>query len=234
MKKVVSLWRTYLAALGGVLLVVLFGVLGLQKTMKNLHTEQPQADQTVGELIAPAKVGQTFVAQHAGLSRVEVRLATYGRRNTGSLVFHLRSTTDTSADIITRTLAAEAVENNTYQAFEFPPVRDSEQRSFYFYLEAPQAEPGDAITVWGVKKDAYPEGEAVLEGLEDRKVRDLTFRLRYEPPLREKSTIFLEQLTSNKPSLWGDRRLYGLLGAVYLGLLYILFVHTMAETSDRS
>ncbi|MFH1484690.1 MAG: hypothetical protein ABIH46_01340, partial [Chloroflexota bacterium] len=84
-----------------------------------------------------------------------------------------------------------------------------------------------AITVWGATEDAYPDGEAVLKGLKDRGVRDLTFRLGYDPPLRVRAGILLNNLAANKPSLWGDRWLYILLAGAYLALLYTLFARVV-------
>ena len=223
----VSAWHTHLVATGGVALVLLLGLMGVQKVAEGVRTEQPRATASVGELVASTSAGQTFIAEYPGLSLVEVRLATYARENTDPLIFHLRASPDAAENLFTTTIDAADVEDNAYYTFEFPRVRDSAGRTFYFCLEAPEAEPGNGITVWGATEDAYPDGEAVLEGLEDRGVRDLTFRLGYDPPLGVKAGILLERLVANKPSLWGDRWLYIVLALTYLVLLYALFVRIM-------
>jgi len=135
--------------------------------------------------------------------------------------------------MFTITLDAADVEDNAFYRFEFPPIRGLADRSFYFFLEAPDAEPDNAITVWGGTEDFYPDGEAVLEGLEDRGVRDLTFRLGYDPPLAVKVGILLDNLAANKPSLWGDRWFYVVLVAAYLSLLYALFARVMGFFVDE-
>ena len=224
-------WRTHLIALGGVALILLFGVLGIQKTVGKVRTQQPHANKSVGELVASTQACQTFTAEHSGLSLVEVRLATIARENTGPLIFHLRASPDETEDLFTSTFGAADVEDNAYHTFEFPPIHDSSGRSFYFCLEAPEAEPGNAIAIWGATEDEYPDGEAVLDGLEERGVRDLTFRLGYDPPLLVKTRIFMERLVANKPSFWGDKRFYILLAVAYLALLYALFARALGMNS---
>lgn len=184
-------------------------------------------DRTVGGILAHSLVCQTFAAEYPDLLFVEVEFATYARANTGPVTFHLRASPDAADDLFTITFDAADVEDNVYRKFEFSPIRESAGRSFCFCLEAPEAEPGNAITVWGSTEDTYPAGEVVLEGLEDRGVRDLTFRLGYDPPLGVKAGVLLERLVANKPSLWGDKRFYILLAVAYLVLLYVLFVRVM-------
>ena len=226
-------WRTHLVALGGVALILTFGLLGIQKSVDQVSTRQPHTNKSVDELVASTQAGQTFTAEHSGLNLVEVRLATYARENTGPVIFYLKTSPDAAEDLFTFTLDAADLEDNAYRPFEFPPIPDSAGRSFYFCLEAPEAESGNAITVWGATEDAYPDGEAVLEGLKERGVRDLTFRLGYDPPLAERARILLENLVANKPSLWGDKRLYILLALAYLALLYALFAHAIQPSEDE-
>lgn len=214
-------WRAHLVALGGLILVGIIGLVGLCRATDNLHTEQPQATVVVGELVDSASVGQTFEAEHPGLSQVEVRLATYERSNTGQLIFRLRSSGE---DLVTRTLDAALIEDGAYHTFEFSPIRDSAHRSFRFSLESLGTEPGSAATVWGVGEDVYPDGEAVLERVDNQGVCDLTFRLGYTPMLIGRSKSLLDRLAANKPLLWKRRELYMLLGMVYVVLLYLLLL----------
>jgi len=182
---------------------------------------------TIGELVASTQACQTITAEYPGLFLVDIKFATFARANTGPVIFHLRVSPDAAEDLFTTTIEAADVEDNAYYSFEFPSLADSAGRTLYFCLEAPQAEPGNAITIWGATEDEYPNGEAVLVGLEDRGVRDLTFRLGYDPPLTVKAGILLDRLAANKPSLWGDKQFYIVLALAYLVLLYILFVWVM-------
>lgn len=113
-----------------------------------------------------------------------------------------------------------------------PPIRDSVGRAFYFCLEAPEATPGNAISVRDSAEDAYPDGEAVLQGVAGNGVRDLTFRLGYHPPLWQRASM-AERITANKPSVWGDVRLYAVLAAAYLVLLFLLFARLLNAGADE-
>jgi len=214
-------------ALVGIAIVLSLGLMGAWRVVEDTRTEQPLASATVGELYGPATAGQTFVAEYPGLSHIEVMLATYGRRNTGTLVFHLQAAPDAAKDLVRLTVDTATLKENAYHAFEFPPMRNSANRALYFCLEAPEAKRGNSITVWGATEDVYPDGEAVLKGLKGDDVRDLTFRLAYDPSLIERVSILLDLLTANKPSLWGAKWLYISLAAAYLALLYALLVRLM-------
>lgn len=222
------IWQVNLMALGGVSLLLFLGILGIYRTIDVVYIEQPFASVVVGELLASTSVGQTFIAKYSGLCGVELYLATYARRNTGPLIFHLQTILD-ATDLVTITLDASQIKDNAYHAFEFAPLWNVKGQLFYFFIEAPQAVPGNAITVWGTKEDAYTEGEAIIKGVHRSDIRDLTFRLRFCPPLVEKASFFLHRLTANKPSIWGDANLYVCLGVSYLGLIYIILVFVLKE-----
>lgn len=226
-------WQAHLAAAGGVAFLTLVSLWGVARTVDDVYTEQPVASAVVGELQGAAIAGQTFTAEYNGLSEIELYLATYARRNVGPLIFHLRAAPDATLDLVTITIDARDIIDNSYYTFDFPPIRASAGRRYYFFLEAPEATTGNAITIWGTKQDMYVGGEAVLNGLEERRVRDLTFRLRYELTLSEKISAFLDRLTANKPSLWGNRWLYIWLGVTYLALLYAMLTR-MAERESRA
>lgn len=219
------LWRAHLMALLGVVAVLVLTLVGISKSVEDVRTVQSEHSDTVGELLSSNTVGQTFVAEYDGLSSVEVLLATYARGNSGLLIFHLRSSLD-ATDLVTFTFDAANVRDNAYYVFEFPPLPDSAGRAFYFQLEASEAEPGNAITVWGTSEDVYPEGMAVLQGL-DSGICDLAFRLRYDLPLRDGIHVLLDRLTAGKPSLLGDKWLYVLLGGTYLSLIYVQILQSV-------
>lgn len=225
-----SRWQAHLVALAGVGMALLLCVAGGSKTVGQLGADQSRASQVAGELVASATIGQTFVAEYPGLSCIEVKLATYARRNSGPLIFHLRAAPDATEDVVTLTLDAAEIKDNAYHSFEFPPIRDSTGHTFYFYLEAPEAESNNAITAWGITEDAYPEGKAVLRNVAGHGVRDLTFRLRYNPPWGQTIGIVLDRLADHKPSVWGNQWFYVLLGVSYLLLLYAFFVQVARST----
>ena len=74
---------------------------------------------------------------------------------------------------------------------------------FVFSLEAPDASPGNAITVWRTECDVYPEGLAmergqVIDG-------DLTFIAFHRSSPSETWRAFLTHIRELNPSVWGMR-----------------------------
>ncbi|MFZ5917799.1 MAG: DUF6541 family protein [Chloroflexota bacterium] len=135
---------------------------------------QPLSAQPAGEIAGERSVGQTFVALDDGLSRIDVLLATYARHNSGRLVFGLRQAPAGADDLVRIEVEAATIRDNAYHAFRFDPIPDSGGRSFYFFLQAPEAAPGNAVTVWQSALDIYPGGSAVVAG--QPQSTDLVFR----------------------------------------------------------
>ncbi len=158
-----------------VFLIVSFSIVGHVHLSDNL---QSQCSRPVGEIYGSHTVGQTFVSHQARLSRVDVLLATYARKNTQPLIFHLKSSPSSPDDIVTITVDAIAIKDNAYHRFSFSPLLDSKGKSYYFFLESPQSEPGNAITVWHSPYDAYAEGRLYIDG--QPREGDLAFRTYYD------------------------------------------------------
>jgi len=125
---------------------------------------QNKSNTTFGEIYHSQTQGQTFVSRKANLSRIDLKLATYGRINSHRLIFHLRENPDSDTDLVTIPIDQARIKDNSYQIFAFPPIKDSKNRSFYFFLESPASHPGDAVTVWATSKDRYPGGQRYFNG----------------------------------------------------------------------
>jgi hypothetical protein len=135
---------------------------------------QPRHSQPAGEIWGEQTVGQTFIAEKDGLNRIDVFLATYARDNAGPVIFHLRESPTATQDLATTQFDAAHVQDNAYRQFTFPPLGDSENHAYYFFFEAREARPGNAITVWANPTDTYSQGQAYLAG--QPQPGDLAFR----------------------------------------------------------
>jgi hypothetical protein len=131
-----------------------------------------------GEIRGGRTVGQTFVAQRDGLHAVDVLMATFDRQNTHPVVFHLRENPDSNDDLRTVTVAASDIVDNAYHRFSFPPIPDSHHRRFYFFIESPASQPGDAVTAWIGPPSSYQNGSLYLEGQAEE--GQLAFQLSYK------------------------------------------------------
>jgi hypothetical protein len=147
-----------------------------------LERAQVTNDQAVGEILPRRSIGQTFIARQDQLRAVGILLATYGRQVEGPLIFHLQEVGEEirSDDLALVEIDLSGVEDNVWKVFSFSPVRDSEDRTYYFYLESPHARSGEAITAWSTTSDSYSQGTLFIE--HTPQVGDLSFMLYYVRP----------------------------------------------------
>jgi hypothetical protein len=120
--------------------------------------------QITGELRGRRTVGQEFVAVRNHLYRIDVLVATYGRRNTRDVILHLRESPAAEEDLATGRISASLVDDNCYARFVFEPQPASRGRKYYFFLESPESSPGDAITTWAYSWVDLPEPTMVRNG----------------------------------------------------------------------
>jgi 4-amino-4-deoxy-L-arabinose transferase-like glycosyltransferase len=151
-----------------------------------------------GELIAGKTIGQTFLAEENNLCRIDAQLATYGRRNSAHLRFHLQDNPASDHDIATVSFNTAEVVDDAYQSFTFPPQANSAGHNYYFFLDSPDGEPGDAITVRSVATgpDRYPQGNAYIDGQPTS--GDLTFI----PYYKEGLPLLLKRLATLQPGFY--------------------------------
>ena len=174
------------------------------------------------EIKGDLTIGQTFQAPLDSLHRIDVVLRTYGRKNTHDVTFYLKESLDSPEVIYQETFNASEVRNNGWRTFEFSPVPHSASKSFFFYIASPDSVQGDAITVGGGDSDYYTGGQAYLGPVPAN--ADLAFRTYYGLSPNEKLAILGQRLVENKPSVWGDVRLYLLLAGLYILVLLLAFV----------
>jgi len=106
------------------------------------------------------------------------------------------------------------VKDNEFFRFSFPKIEKAKGRKYYFYIEAPQSRPGNALTIWANSEDLYKEGEKIVDGTPAE--GDLVFKTVYDLGLKGNLATFLGEITRNKPSPLNKN-------AFYIGLL-LLFV----------
>jgi hypothetical protein len=138
---------------------------------------QDSANQPIGEIMGNTTIGQTFFAPYANLNAIDIDFATYARVNTKDLVFHLRTSPSSPTDIFSSKINAQNIDDNKFYRFTFPKIRDSKDKSYYFFVEAPEAASGNAITIWSNYDDVYKGGSAYKDGQPIR--GDLTFKTSY-------------------------------------------------------
>lgn len=199
-----------------------------------LHTVDIQEISNVvaGELLPDTSIGQTFTARLPGVCRVDIRLATYARTGLqGPVIFRLqRDVLANSPTAVILQADAGIVVDNQFHVFAFAALPNAMGETFYFFLEAPEARPGQAITVWGTRQsEAYAGGKAVLRNLPQSGLEDLAFRVHYCPSFLFSLQVWLRRLTADRPGLFSKPLVYIALFCVYgvvLSWIGLLFFHT--------
>jgi hypothetical protein len=172
-------------------------------------------------------IGQSFVAPHNHLYRIEVHLQTYQRQNTQDISFKLfelpeaGNNPNEGREIFNTTFNASSVRDRVWYRFEIPAIPDSAQRTYFFVLSSPTSKPGDTIAVGGVQKDIYQPGTAYLGAMPVP--ADIAFRTCYRMSSVEKLQILREQITRHRPGLWGKPYFYVILIFIYFLLLTSFF-----------
>ena len=123
-----------------------------------------------------SSIGQTFVADNAGLQAVQLFLApdTVGD---GSLTFHLRSDPTSTSDLKIVRLPLQEITGNRYYRFDFPYVSDSTEEYYYLFLEIDGA---GSVQVGNGSADSSLNGAAYVD--HQPVEAQLSFKLDYDRP----------------------------------------------------
>lgn len=152
---------------------------------KGIDVLQNTYDRAWGEICGEKRVGQSFLSRQKNLFRIDLIVATHKQENSGELILHLRDDPASSVDLATASVDMGDIMEGVWQAFAFPPILDSQDRQFYFYLEAPQAPLSNAVSVWMSTSDVYADGTAYAD--HQPMQGDLAFRTFYLSRLGEES-----------------------------------------------
>lgn len=120
-------------------------------------------------------VGQSFVAQHAGMQGIEVFLEPRAQGE-GNITLDLRASPDADTTILTATLPLGQVNAPDYYRFELSTLQDAHGQDYFFELAA---EPPGAVAVGTGPGATYINGAMYQDGQPvDAQV---AFRLVYDP-----------------------------------------------------
>ena len=216
-------WPAWGLALAGVVLVLALALAGAEQMFARSDKVPVEDLQVSAELQGSALVCQTFITRYPGLSQIRIRLATFSRDNSGTGVAHLRAAPQDAEDLYTWTIDTSLVQDNAFQAFDLVPPLAGEGQTLSVCLAAPDAEPGNAIGIWGTRQNAYERGTAIPEGMPAAGISDLVFELWYRVPVTRAFPVVANRLAEAKPVWWGQTWFYLGLGGAFVLLLGLLF-----------
>lgn len=173
--------RLFLAILLSIVLLISLALTGNGDAIDVLNIQDDTA-MPAGELSGAHTLGQTFVAHQPNLHSIELRwIVGNDVQFTGAsqIILHLRRANE-SADVATAALPLSSLQHNHFARFDFPPISNSQDQPFYFFLDASHANlTRGFVSVWASGEDIYPDGALVVDGLPTN--RDLAFRTYSRP-----------------------------------------------------
>jgi len=189
----------------------------------NNNVAPTQAQQIRGDII----IGQSFLAPRDGLNRIDIKVQTYRRRNTHDVTLRLLEVpAETNnplegLEVYRTTFNAGTVRDQAWVAFRLPQIPDSGGKTYLITLQSPESDDGNAITVGGIEQNVYLPGTAFLGPVPV--MADIAFRTCYQMTAFEKLQTVSNQLTRDRPALWGNISLYVIALTAYLVLVFAFF-----------
>lgn len=142
------------------------------------QTVNSEPKQPLFEITAGRTVSQSLRPASDGLRGIDVIFGTFARSNSATLEMILVRPDDPWTRLVQQQIrTAELADNEPYH-LRFPPIDDSEGTEFVMTLTSANGMPGNAVTVWSLPFDAYPEGSLITDG--SRQPGDLVFNLHYK------------------------------------------------------
>jgi hypothetical protein len=120
----------------------------------------------VGPMTPGGQFGQTFTASGPNLSSVEMEIANYGKRSpVGFVRLHLRQSVASQTDIAMATIAAAGIPDCSFVKVSFPPINESQGKSYYVFVDTQGVSQAYPITVFASRTDVYSGGELFINGV---------------------------------------------------------------------
>ena len=187
-----------------------------------------EAPTVAQKLFGERVIGQSFVAPRDGLNRIDVMFLTYDRRPTPPVSLRLlelagepENPLATGVEVFHTTTATNAVQNHVWHQFDLPPIDTSGQKRYLIALTAPEASDAQAVTVGGIERNVYLPGTAFFGPTPVP--ADIAFRTCYEMSAGERLSVLAEQVTRQRPGVFGHVGFYGTTLMIYGGLLGVFF-----------
>ncbi len=124
---------------------------------------QNQFQTTMGELHNPTVIGQSFHCNIENLDQVAVRFTTFGRYNNCHIIFHLRDSSDPTKDLVTISLPAVRMKNDTFHVFKFKPLDHSKGRNYFLMIASPDGREGCSVGCYYTFLNSYSIGTAFVD-----------------------------------------------------------------------
>lgn len=180
---------------------------------------------------ADTVVGQTFVAPHPGLYRLELWLQ--GGSGISACTATLSRTSGSDAERILQVdIGADDLAADGSYVLELEPQRDSKGREYVLAIESAATRPDDTFTLAYGPYTVLEGATATVNGTPIP--GNLRFQTYYTLRTRDKVGLLLSRMAEGRPYLLGSRGFYVVLGIAY-AIFLAVFLWQIANliTGDR-
>ena len=99
-----------------------------------------------GEITSDVALRQSFLSDINNLSRIDILLATYARKNSGLLKVELIE--DGNKLVYRKIVSDSSLHDNSFFSIKFTPIKESRKHNFLIVLSSPYGYSGNAVTAW--------------------------------------------------------------------------------------
>jgi hypothetical protein len=194
----------------------------------------PSGSATTLVLAGDTQIGQTFTAPLPGLHRIDLLLDVSSADPAQQIAFHLQTDASATEDLWSTGLSLGKAEGKQAVILEFPPIRDSQNKVYHFYLESFGNSPGEPMVVMSTPENMLPDASATLDRMPV--TGTLWFQSYYSLRTREKIDLLLSRMAEGRPYLLGAKAFYAGVAAVYvivLGSLIASIVGSIFKEQER-
>ena len=226
----------------GLVLIVIFGLILTYSTDQWACEGQPVNDNlpitSSQQIFGERLIGQSFLSTSDNLNRIDLFLQTYSRQNTEDVTVRLLEIpvgTEHPLDgieVFQTSFNASIVWDKDWHSFDLPKPLNSANKTYLITLQSPESKDGNAITIGGIQQNVYVSGNAYIYAPDlvfsqlTPVPADMMFRACYELNTIERLYVLLQQMTTDRPALWGVNSFYLISITVYFvfiaGLLWRL------------
>lgn len=227
-KRKLVTWRGLFVLVSTVILMIVLALVAKASVDRlSVHPwGNASGDSRSAEVVGNTRVGQGFTAPYPGLFRIELALDGARVNTPHPVTFHLKTSPSATEDLWSTEFSTSDTLSDPLRSFEFPVMRDSKARTYYFYLESPESPPGDALAVRYGPEAIVDGGSAYLNG--QPVTGNLQFLTYYSLRTRDKADLLLARMAEGRPYMLGSKGFYAGLAVIYV-LVLGLFLWRVAQ-----
>jgi hypothetical protein len=197
-----------------------------------------QANQSLpsAPIVAGPGVGQTFVAEHSNLERIDVALVGSRQVVTAPITFHLARIDKNNVvapDAVQLSVPLASIQHSIFYTYAFALQPDSAGKTYVFYLTTTSSQPENTYHILSTDRDYYPAGSQVT--VKDGTVtpagaiKDAAFRVYYRGPLGVALLDILGTGSTGRPAPFNN----GFVSLILLLMLPVILALALVVARQR-